>query len=204
MFKRFIIYFFIILLFILLNNVLYANNEENEKIIKEVINKTGFNIEDIYCIKEIKKIKIHVSVLSRGYGCLPQNQYPSEEKRKQIYNTPTVYIDLQLLSGLAIRTQFIHFSDEKDANLGFYEIFGMDENYSVNKTLFSGETIENMALFTAKKWFSVQSSTALFIYKNCVLRIVVSRSPLKLLKEDFDTVDNFIKVFKIIVDKSIK
>ena len=202
MFKKFLIYFLATSLFVLCNNALYANNEENEKdekIIKEVSAKTGFNIEDFYSIKENTKIKIYVSVLSKGYGCLPKDQYPSEEKRKQIYNTPTIYIEVQLLPGLAIRMQLAHFPDEKDTKLGFYEIFGMDEN-RVSKTLFSGETIENALLYVTKF-----PCVAHMIYKNCVLNMsFLKNGTQNCSNEDFEKIDDIIKLVKVIIDKSIK
>jgi len=193
------IYF--ILMFILTFHMtyLYANVEKDSKITKNIYIITGIRIDNLYKMPEIKEITTKIKPWVEGQASLPDSEYPSEEKKKQIKGTSSVIMDIKLLSGLSGHICIAKFNSQEDAILGYKDSVPMS---FAQWTLLSGETIENAIVSTSK--ISNKTVVAYLIYKNFVFQLFIGRGKgEELKKEDYIFIDSFIKFFKTIIDDSL-
>lgn len=192
----------IIILFLTISET-NAKIKRDSNLIKEAYDKTGIKLDLLYDKDEIIKCDIKVSRFAPGTLCLPEEQFGSAEIKKEVKNTPAIKAQIFFSSGLCCGIILARFKSEKNAMLGYYDISGDKSDLYLKKSLLSGETIENATILTYNKAGLDVKIQSFLIYKNCVLDIIMAREHgNKLSKEDFIFIDNFIKLWKKIIDLS--
>jgi len=178
---------------------LYANFEKDSETTKNIYNITGIRIDNLYEMAEINEITTKIKPWVGGQASLPDSEYPSEDKKKQIKGTFSVIIDIKLSSGLSGHICIAKFNSKEDANLGYKDSVPLS---FANWTLMSGETLENATVSTSN--LKNKTVVAYLIYKNFVFQLFIGRGKgEKLKKEDYNFIDSFIKFFKTIIDDSL-
>ena len=186
----------VILITIVFHNFCQANIDKDT--INEAFTKAGFKIDDFFTCEAMLKSKIGVGPWSSPEaGC----QYPNEEKKHQIKNTKSVQGELILKNNIILWINLANFKNKEDAHYGYAETCGELVNYK--ETLFSGKKIENADLITQVRPNKFAAYSYLS-YKNCVCKFYFRTSQNELQKEDFQIMDDIIKLVIKIIEKSIK
>lgn len=167
--------------------------------LKKSENITGLKIEDLYTVQGLTDFEAEIVPWVVGQCSLPDSGFPSEEKKIKIKGTSTLQIQIKFTSGLRGYIRLANFGNREDAMLGYKDSAPPPTPYL--PSLLSGEKIENAHLLN--KNYRKKVITYL-IYKGCVLMLSFGRRDAFLSDKDLNFIDNFVKIVKIIIDKSIK
>lgn len=195
-----VILLFSFLILICFSNSLLANAEIDKKLLNKIFNETRVRLDELLTLKEITKFDVKIVPWGNNIIGLLDHEYGSPEKKKQIKNMPTAEIRIDFASGLHVFMRFANFKNDKDAQLGYGD--SIPPSAMSKNCLISGETIENAFIETSDYQDAV---LGYLVYKGCVLYFSSAIKPShKLDANDYKIIDNFVKLFKAIIDKSIK
>ena len=158
--------------------------------INKVYNETGFKIDDIFKLSNIKEIRpLIISWNHIDHGCA---DIP-DAKKSLIRNTKAVAIGIDLLSGLTIGMRMANFKNKDDANLGFLNNVGYLPG--TIEALISNKPIAGDFLLGSREHVGNSTANFYILVKNCVCTIDFTKRE-KFTDEEIEFMDKFIILVK--------
>ncbi len=177
----------------------YSSNFNIDSI-ETILEKTKFNFNEILSLKNIDKFEFNIvtwHLTKNDNTSCPY--FPDEFKKNQIRNTTSIMATINFTNELICKMQLANFQNLKDASLGLRDVLSYGKPPDLT-TLFSGELLDK-----TKVQIRLFNNYAIIhlLFKNCVCVLIFSNKT-KLLNSDFETIDNFVKTVRNVINQSVK
>jgi len=191
----------LILSFIIIYPNAYNNNipyNFNNNYVKRFSNLTNIKIDHLSSIKEI----IDINLILLNWSDIKWGYYPfkNDDYKKQIRNTKTLLLEIIFNNNISCGIKIANFNNPNDAKVGFFDHCNLYP--SLINTFFSNNIISKNNIFGFKYLVGNKYAHLYLLHLNCACIIQFIKKDTTFIDKDFEFIDNIIKIFIELIEKS--